>query len=156
MIQRGRIALFMSMLLFGLAACGSTPVGSSPTSTQTALAVPTGCPKPTSVVTWPTPPAATIGAHNGASATIQIGQTVEIVLPFGHKWALAQDSIPAALTLATPAGYGDAARQSCVWRFTAQQAGSAQLTYSMGPVCAVGVHCPAYITILTFEITVQG
>jgi len=117
----------------------------------------TGCPLPTKTVTWPPPPPLHLSPQKSHAASLRVGQTLEVDLPFGHRWALALPQVPSgSLSLDAPAGYGDAAQHSCVWHYTAKAAGQVTLTYSLSPLCQKGQHCSGAITLLDLAITVQA
>jgi hypothetical protein len=93
-------------------------------------------------------------ANKGAS--LQVGQTLELALPFGHHWALAPSSTSwqSTLTLDTPAGYGDTSLQSCVWRFTAKRAGEALIAFTFTPNCKPPMECPQIMGFVKVAVTV--
>jgi hypothetical protein len=147
----------------GLAACGATststatsPAGGSTTTSATPTPAPaTGCPLPTQAVQRP--PADVVVRPLTAEQPVdaKVGQTIEVQLPFGHKWAL----FPLATTivsLQSPAGYGDASVQSCIWRFTATAAGNGQLVYLVSPICQTGVECPNYMARFTIDLHITS
>lgn len=160
-----RRAAWLAVVLgasLGLTACGvtSTTTGgagttaSVPTTTATSKPTSTGCPLPTQVVSRA--PATVIERPVGTGVkpvSLKVGQTVEVQLPFGHKWALFPMS-SAILSLQSPAGYGDASVQSCIWRFQAAQTGSENLTFIEQPLCDTGVECPNYVTQVEIPVTV--
>jgi hypothetical protein len=86
--------------------------------------------------------------------TLQVGQTLEVALPFGQRQSIAPAAGGPALLLNTPAGYGDASLKSCVWRFTAEQAGQTLVTFSSAPICKPGIDCPQYVAIRKITVTV--
>jgi hypothetical protein len=67
---------------------------------------------------------------------------------------VAETSSNGAFALDQPAGYADAQAQSCIWRFTAKQAGSQSLTIVKGPVCRPGVVCPQ--SSIAFDMTLTA
>lgn len=155
-----RHAWWLALALL-LAACGksSGTVGQSfgtATPQPTMKVQPTGCPLANQTVTWPPPVPAQLSPEKSATITIKKGQTVEVVLAFGHRWALITSPVDALLHLDAPAGYGDAALQSCIWHFTARQAGQTTLTYSLAPLCVAGYRCSGTETLVNLSITVTG
>jgi hypothetical protein len=115
----------------------------------------TGCPQPTQVVQWPSPPAVIVtSADASKGATVHVGQTLEVALPFGQRRSLGPTAGHPELLLNTPAGYGDASLTSCVWRFTAEEAGQAALEFSFKPLCQARMECPQYIGLLKIPIDV--
>lgn len=161
------LILLLALLLL-LAGCGGAGAssGAQPPATVTggATATPTvggvsatttGCPQATQIVQWPSPPTVIVTtAQTAKGATVQVGQSLEVALPFGHKWTLGLDAGQPALALSTPAGYGDASLQSCIWRFTTKQAGQVTLTFSSAPICQPHRDCSQAIGLLRIPITV--
>ena len=88
----------------------------------------------------------TIVAHNG--------DTIEIRLPFGHKWTGPTTS-QGILQIQTPAGYASKTGDVCIWRFTAKGTGSAQLVFHSQALCQAGEVCPMYITTMPFNFAVK-
>jgi hypothetical protein len=116
----------------------------------------TGCPSPTHVVNWPSPPTVIItSAQASKGASLQVGQTLEIALAFGSHWSFEPVAAHGVLVLNTPAGYGDASIKSCVWRFTAEQAGQVTLIYTVAPICLAHMECPQYVGILKIAVDVR-
>ena len=139
----------------GLAACGvsSTATGGGASTTTTANT--TGCPAATQTVSRPTATVLLKANNTSHTVTLQKGQTVEIQLAFGRRWALFPSSTP-SLSLQQPSGFGDASVQSCIWRFTATQSGSSEVVFNYGPVCTTATKsCPQYEGQLSFTVTVQ-
>jgi hypothetical protein len=115
----------------------------------------TGCPQATQVVQWPSPPAVIVTSANASTgATVHVGQTLEVALPFGQHRSLGLSAGRPELLLNTPAGYGDASLKSCVWRFTAEEAGQATLEFSFKPLCQAHMECPQFIGLLKIPIDV--
>ena len=116
----------------------------------------TGCPQATQVVEWPSAPAVIVtSADASTGATVQVGQTLEIALPFGQRRSLGPAAGDPELLLNTPAGYGDASLKSCVWHFTAEQAGQVTLLFTFAPICQAHQACPQYVGVLKIPITVR-
>jgi hypothetical protein len=94
-------------------------------------------------------------AQASKGASLQVGQTLEIALAFGHHWSFEPVAFGGVLLLNTPAGYGDMSLKSCVWRFTAQQAGQITLNFTFAPICQLHMECPQYIGLLKIAIAVS-
>jgi hypothetical protein len=161
-------ALLAVMLTLLLAACGgsTSPGGSGTTSVPTATPTPTlikvqgygtdnGCPSDLVVKNAPakadviiqqTNVNDTIVAHNG--------DTVEVELPFGHKWTGPTDS-QGVLQLQQPAGYAWKSSNMCVWRFVAMGAGTQKLAFTSQALCKNGQMCPMYIMAMSFTVDVK-
>ncbi|MGO8949706.1 MAG: hypothetical protein ACLQUY_19045 [Ktedonobacterales bacterium] len=175
-----KILILLSLML--LAACGQTtsttginnggPVEGKSPGTPTVTAAPTvagtgtpavpgtssattGCPLATQAVQWPSPPTVIVtSATASKGATVQVGQTVEIALAFGHRWSLMPAAGQPELVLNTPAGYGDASLKSCVWRFTAQDVGQTTLKFTFAAICQPHQACPQFVGLLNIPINV--
>jgi len=97
------------------------------------------CPSSAQNVTWPAPATQVISYNPPSTApapvTLQVSQTLEVDLYGPWTWQLRSLDSPSILTVGTPAGYLDALGQSCVWRFTAQQAGAEQLRFFGNGMC---------------------
>ncbi len=154
------VALLVSL---GLVACGVTPTStatSPASSTTTSRTTPTataatGCPLPTQTVQRAPANVIVRPLTDVQPVNASVGQTIEVQLPFGHKWALFP-AMSTLVTLQTPAGYGDASVQSCIWRFTAATAGTGQIVYLVSPVCGAGVECPNYMARFTIDLHITG
>lgn len=117
----------------------------------------TGCPLATQVVQWSSPPAIIItSAQSTDKAEVRVGQSIELALTFGHRWSLGPNAGQPALTLNTPAGYGDASMGSCIWRFTAEHAGTASVSFLAAPICQPHMQCPQMVALHTITITVDN
>lgn len=169
-----RFARFIWLLLLGgimllVAACapGGTSAGIAPQPSQAATPTPTstaavpsnsaltGCPESTQDVHWPQPPAAIVTPRQSTTVNVKAGETFEIAVPMGHRWALIPP-VGSMLRLDNPAGYGDSTLKSCVWHFTTFSSGQAILEFSMEPLCATGEKCPQYITVVSFTVQVSS
>lgn len=148
-------------LLALLAACG-TNTGSPPTTgNQPPAASPspaastTGCPSSAVITTAPSPANVVLKpSNNNSSITAHVGDVIEIDLPFGHAWTGPMSS-QGQLQLQQPAGFALTTAKACVWRFTAQGAGTTQLEFYGKAICQKGQSCPLYIMRLPYTIVVK-
>jgi hypothetical protein len=83
------------------------------------------------------------------------GQRLEIRLAPSFTWELSVSDPGHILAGANPEGWYDAGLQACVWRFTAQGAGSAQLTFSGAAVCPYLKLCPSVEQTIAYGVTVR-
>jgi hypothetical protein len=152
-------------LTFILVACGATPgsgsgsgsTGSSPLPTATTGSTngtSDGCPSNTAVSSKPTPNVTVNLKNMNSTVTAHVADIVEIDLPFGHMWN-GPTSSQGTLTLQQPAGFAWSTNKVCVWRFTAQNTGTTQLTFTGRPICNKGQACPQYIMQVPFTIDVK-
>jgi hypothetical protein len=150
-------------LAFILTACGSnTSSGSSSTSTGTtpapvATSTPNsyGCPS-NAVITTTSAPANVVlkTSNSNTPVTAHQGDVIEIQLPFGQLWNGPTTS-QGVLQLQTPYGYASQTASSCIWRFTAQGAGTTQLNFYGRAICKKGQMCPQYVISVPFNIHVN-
>jgi hypothetical protein len=150
------------LLVFALAACGSntsggtttTGAGSTPVATPPATASTYGCPG--IVMTTSPSPAKIVLKQSDSNTTItaQVGDVVEIDLPFGQTWT-GPTASQGELQLQGPAGYAVTASKMCVWRFTAQSAGTTQVEFYGKAICQKGQMCPLYIMRIPYTIVVK-
>lgn len=98
------------------------------------------------VVVTPTGNATTVHAH--------VGDIIEVHMPFGKRWS-GPSSSQGNLNLQQPAGYGLKSNNACVWRFTAQSAGTTSLEFSARALCKAGQMCPMYIAVVPVTIAVS-
>jgi hypothetical protein len=158
-------------LLLAVTGCGAAPSSSTgnggpagtsapatATRTATATASATGCPAPTQVVNWPSAPNVVLGTASVArAASVTVGQTVEVALPWGARWMLLAGAGAPALQLQQPAGYGDASTRQCIWRFVARQTGASSISFSQQPLCtSPHTPCPQYIRMLALQVNVRA
>jgi FlaG/FlaF family flagellin (archaellin) len=152
-------------LTFILVACGATTgsgsgsTGSSPLPTATATTGSTnstsdGCPSNTAVSSKPAPNVTVNLKNMNSTVTAHVADIVEIDLPFGHMWN-GPTSSQGTLTLQQPAGFAWSTNKVCVWRFTVQNTGTTQLTFTGRPICTKGLACPQYIMQVPFTIEVK-
>ena len=138
------------------AATTSAPAATSTSTVSGIASTSTGCPLPTQVVQWSSPPTVVVMSTQATKeASLQIGQTLELALGFGHRWSLGPATWEPTLALDAPSGYGDASLASCIWRFTAQKAGQITLTFTSAPVCQAHITCPQYQLVLKIPVTVS-
>lgn len=164
-------ALFGSMLLLVVlvTACGSngggTTTGSGgntgsggPTASPTAVkgyGSAQGC--PSDVVMTNLPPSPNIvlqPQQSNSTVTTSVGNTIEVHLPFGHKWQ-GPVNTSGVLQLQQPAGYALKSQNVCVWRFVAKESGTTRITFTSQALCKAGELCPMYIAVFSFNINVK-
>ncbi|HKV56967.1 MAG TPA: hypothetical protein VJO32_01750 [Ktedonobacteraceae bacterium] len=153
----------LALIVFVLAACGSntstgstnagsgsTPTGVTPTTTASAY----GCPG--TVMTVSPSPAKIVLKQSDSNATItaHVGDIVEVDLPFGQTWTGPTTS-QGQLQLQGPAGYALPTSKVCVWRFTAQSAGTTQVNFYGKAMCQKGQMCPQYIMRIPYTIVIK-
>lgn len=127
---------------------GAPPVTTSGGSTQ-------GCPSSTMYTTDPVK-ANVVVKPGGSNVTVHahVGDIIEIQLPFGKRWGGPQ-SDQGNLALEQPYGYGLKSDSTCVWRFTAHDAGTTALQFTSRPLCKMGQMCPMYIAVLPIMVAVS-
>jgi hypothetical protein len=158
-----RISFLVLLLGFVCVACGTNvgsgpPTSASPTPASPTPVSTTGCPNPTVVTTQP--PAANVvlsTSNNNSIVSVNKGDTVEVDLPFGHRWeeVSATPVSQNLLTEQTLSGYALSSSHMCVWRFVATNTGTAHLTFVGQPICAKGEPCPLYLITLAFAINIK-
>lgn len=109
-------------------------------------AVVTSAPGKASIIVKTTQINQTISVHNGDS--------IEIQLPFGHKWTGPTTS-QGILQIQGPAGYAAQNANACIWRFVARGTGTVQLIFHSQALCQAGQVCPMYITVMPFDFNVK-
>lgn len=155
------VGLLVVVMAFVLAACG-TSVGSGTGSakstsspTPVASAAKTGCPSSTVMNTPPAPANVVLKANNNNTVVnAKVGDVVEVDLPFGQSWT-GPTASQGSLSLQQPAGFALTSSKVCVWRFTAQSAGTTQLQFLGKAICKPGIVCPFYIMRLPFTVVVK-
>jgi hypothetical protein len=95
------------------------------------------------------------GAGAAQPITLAQGQRLEIRLAPSYSWELSASDPGHTLAGANPEGWYDAGAQACIWRFTAQGAGSAQLTFSGAAVCPYLKLCPSVEQTIAYGVTVR-
>ena len=93
-------------------------------------------------------------SDSNTTITAQVGDVVEIDLPFGQTWT-GPTASQGELQLQGPAGYAVTASKMCVWRFTAQSAGTTQVEFYGKAICQKGQMCPLYIMRIPYTIVVK-
>ncbi|MBA3823207.1 MAG: hypothetical protein H0X24_04770 [Ktedonobacterales bacterium] len=157
-LLRGKfVALIAAPLALCLASCGASSTssgnaGSLPVA-GTTVATTAACPDMTKNVTWPTVASTQISATQ-SSVSATVGERIEVVLPVTARWRFSPASGGSVLQLQQPAGYFDAVRQSCVWRFVAVAKGQTTLVYAKTALCVPGTKCSQVALALPIDITV--
>ncbi len=166
MSKRKSLLMVVSLVIalaFLLSACGATvgagsgSSGSSSTPTATPGSTGStaeGCPSNVVVSSKPTPNVTVNLKDMNSTVTAHVADIIEVDLPFSQMWT-GPASVPSNLTLQQPAGYAWQASKVCVWRFTAQNTGTAQLTFTGKAICKKGQACPQYIMQVPFTIDVK-
>ncbi|HZS75274.1 MAG TPA: hypothetical protein VFA41_01565 [Ktedonobacteraceae bacterium] len=155
------VGSLLALLALMLAACGANPgsgggsTGSAPATPTHIVVSPNGCPSTTVINTSPTPANVVLKPSNSAApATAHVGDVIEVDLPFGHAWS-GPTSSQGELHLQPPAGYELTPAKSCVWRFTAQAAGTTQLNFYGKAICKPGQMCPQYVLSVQFTVNIK-
>jgi hypothetical protein len=149
-----------TMLTFVLTACGtnsgsgSTSTGTTPVPTVTSALNPHGCPSNAVVGTSPTANIVLKPSNSNTAVDAHQGDVIEVQLPFGQLWNGPTTS-QGVLQLQTPYGYASQTANSCIWRFTAQGAGTTQLSFFGRAICKKGQMCPQYVISMPFTIHVK-
>ncbi|MBA3826802.1 MAG: hypothetical protein H0X24_23270, partial [Ktedonobacterales bacterium] len=166
-----RLTRFFALLgcaaTLATAGCGSTSTGAAanvPTDLPAGSAVtPTaslnGCPVQQIPVDG-APKAAVVLTHGGTQpvpvvATINVGQRLRVQLPANILWHLSGQDPNKSMEGINPFGYFSRVDGTCIWDFLADTAGTVQLSYSGGLVCAPNTACPAIAAVAAFSITVK-
>lgn len=154
------LSSILVLLVFALAACGSNTSGGSPTTGAGSTPTPPtsarvyGCPG-TVMTTTPSPAKIVLKqSDSNTTITAQVGDVVEVDLPFGQTWSGPTTS-QGELQLQGPAGYAVTASKMCVWRFTAQGTGTTQVEFYGRAMCQKGQMCPLYIMRIPYTIVVK-
>lgn len=96
--------------------------------------------------------------ENTHSITLRAGQTLAVVLHARAgmtNWNGVRSSDPSVLApIVNPAA--SAARGVTLTAFKAIAPGKAQIDATAGPDCSPGQACPAYLMVLTIDVTVKG
>ena len=92
------------------------------------------------------------------SVTLRVGQTLAVVLharPGMTNWNGVRSTDQSVLApIVNPAA--SAARGVTLSAFKAVAAGKARIDASAGPLCSPGMACPAYLMVLTIDVTVRA
>lgn len=166
-ISSSRSFLFISflsiLLVFVLAGCGSntssggagtTPSTPTPTTIK-GYGTDNGC--PSDLVVNPATANANVkiqANQANSTVTVQNGDVIAILLPFGQKWSGPTTS-QGQLALQNPSGYAVKTDKTCVWRFVAQGTGTTTLSFRGQAICKSGGICPQYILNVPFTIVVK-
>lgn len=167
-LQLRSFALVSTLLVLVVlvTACGSRVSGTStgsggsggPTASPTTVkgyGSAQGCPSDVVMTSLPpTPNIVLQAAQSNSTVTTSVGSTIEVHLPFGHKWSGPVTSSP-ILQLQQPAGYALKSQNVCVWRFVAKESGTAKITFSSQALCKPGALCPMYIAVFPFTVNVK-
>jgi hypothetical protein len=166
--RRGFVLIvpLLAILAILFAGCGASGSGtstgsgseSSPTPAPTTVkgyGSANGCPSD-AVVTPPSGQPNVIVKLTDSNTVINAhtGDVIEVHLPFGHLWS-GPATMPGNLQLQTPSGYALKSAKVCVWRFTAQSAGTAHLSFAGKPMCKANELCPQYVLAASFTIAVK-
>jgi hypothetical protein len=96
--------------------------------------------------------------ENTHAVTIRVGQTLAVVLharPGMASWSAVRSSDESVLApIVNPAA--SAARGVTLAAFKAIAPGTARIDATAAPDCSPGQACPAYLMLLTIEVTVAG
>lgn len=170
-VREKSLSLFMAVslaLLFALAlaSCGSNggsasgtdPIATS-TPTPTFATVPgygsaSGCPSDAVVTTTPAANVTVKLADARSTVEARLGDVIEIQLPFGMRW-IGSPAEAGELQLQTPAGYASTAAKMCIWRYRAQSAGIAHLTFVGRVICKKDMLCPLVVRPVMFTLEVK-
>lgn len=136
---------FVSMLAAAiLSGCGASGGGAAP--------------PPSSPSTSPGAGFDVTVTENTHSITLRAGQTLAVVLHARAgmtNWNGVRSSDPSVLApIVNPAA--SAARGVTLAAFKAIAPGKAQIDATAGPDCSPGQACPAYLMVLTIDVTVKG
>ncbi|HEY8841474.1 MAG TPA: hypothetical protein VIO80_12685 [Candidatus Dormibacteraeota bacterium] len=96
--------------------------------------------------------------ENTRSVSLRAGQTLAVVLharPGMTNWNGVQSSDHSVLAPIVNPG-ASAARAVTLAAFKAIAPGKARIEASAGPLCSPGQACPAYMMVLTIEVTVNA
>jgi hypothetical protein len=89
------------------------------------------------------------------TASLHPGQRLEIRLDSQVQWGLRVDDPQHVLVSANAQGWHDARSNTCVWRFTAQAAGDAQLVFSGTLPCPPLKVCPSSDRSAIYRLSIQ-
>jgi hypothetical protein len=115
----------------------------------------TGCPSTSADVHWPKPANITVKISDTNSVTnAHVGDIIQIALPAGkYKWTLTSGG-GSSLQSDSPAGYYDSSANTCVWRFTAQSAGTTIVKFQGPVLCQPNRACSPLILEAPFEMKI--
>ena len=118
-----------------------------------------GCPQQQAPGSASAPPDVVLsgqGAGVGGSASLGVGQVLEVRLGPQLQWTLTPPDPARVLAPLDGNGWYDAISPACVWRFTGQAPGMVSLSFSGRPICPPGQACPAFVVLSKFTVTVKG
>ncbi len=170
----GRLLILLLLaLVFLLSACGQAPVQSNAAgNTTTPVPSPTppkkigeqaatDCPvsqAPADAGAFKPDVIVSQNAQNAGTAqpiTLTQGQRLEIRLQPGYNWELTVTDLNHILTLVAPGGWYDADAHACIWRFTAESTGNAQLNYQGTLICPPLELCPSVEQSAIYAVTIR-
>jgi hypothetical protein len=174
-LMPSRLALVMALMGFWiLTGCGVTTGTGQPSAAGAATTAATKAPTSTSAKINDAPsntcpvaqappdadtfrPDITLNEDGGAihTAALHAGQRLEIRLDSQVQWALRIDDPNHSLTSAQSQGWHEVTSNSCVWRFTAQAAGNAQLIFTGTLPCPPLKTCPSADRSATYRLSIQ-
>jgi hypothetical protein len=167
----GCSAVFMMfVVVWILPGCGAASQSSQTSATSVATGAPTSadskingavsnvCPitqAPEEVRSFSPDIIVTEGGDPTHALNLQQRQRLEIRLDSQVEWELHMDDPHHALVSAGPQGWYDAASRTCVWRFTAQGAGDAQLVFVGTLPCPPLKSCPSSDRSSTYRLSIR-
>jgi Putative zinc-finger len=83
------------------------------------------------------------------------GQVLQVRLKANVNWHMTITDPDGVLTLQTIPGAYSKEHASCIWRFTTNKPGTAQLTFTGGMVCPPNSMCPDIAMLTRFAVTVK-
>jgi len=146
-------------------AATATLVFSAPTAAPATVVITTvpstidGCPQQQAPGSAGAPPDVVLsgqGAGVGGSASLGVGQVLEVRLGPQLSWTLTPPDPAGVLAPVGGNGWYDPSSPACVWRFTGQAPGTVSLSFSGRPICPPGEACPAFVVLSKFTVTVKG
>jgi hypothetical protein len=156
------IGLVGIILMLVLVACGGAssgtvnpggPVKPAPTVVP-GYGTSNGCPSDMVVSSLPPGGVTLKPSSSNTTVTVQPGETITVLMPFGHKWT-GPTSSQGILELQSPYGYASKANNACVWSFVARGTGTAHLNFEGRALCKHATMCPMYVMLVPFTINVK-